>query len=734
MTYPTYTPAPPTAAPAGRSMHVYADRLMLTPVPVDYQRPCVLPNIQYLPTELAQAYPYIVAVCIEAIQAKAGANALRIFMYNQMSLNGYNNADFCAFVAGVVQVLDMRMATRVYTEIGSGAVDAATVYAELQLAMNVLMYPELARVMDPNTSKAVSHLIGVFNALSGEVQRYMASRTAPAAQAAQPQWQGQAAPAQPQWQNQPVQPQWQNQPVQPQWQPAAQQPVQWQGQVTQPQPSIPQPAWNAPATPAWNQSPQPAWRSQGPAISPVTGFTGNGAAPLFPSAAPPADVSSSESTSQYSTRFTSPYDQTPLVPKAQPVPSPAQHVHAMRALQEQSMTNSTPAALTLPKNLVKANDPSVRWKPTPTRPVTIAYNPNTSELYYQIEEDGSLTPVIVPLVKDPMDINKHLVVPSYVRTPPIGVDHLDTLKRTFEVAEALNADAQAIKQIAQAATPSIHAQYKDDSFASSLSLQELWFSNDIKLAAMNKKKGKLNLYRSCNVLLDPLVSTKNPKPFVDMLSNASSFAQACAMLRTAQDTLATGTHEHLDSQSLNFINMRLTQRFNDFLKKNLAVENGWIDSFMFDAPGVPDYIERTYSPVMSAALVARQQPMLREALAYCELEFEKEQNAVYLPDVSGEAGEVVRQLNVTYFYTYVTLTSLDLFSTELQMELPKVDVAVGIFQADVPLMRQIAENIFAHEKALDMEFGRHMLQTSDKVMFEFMSSVTHADFYLVIPA
>jgi hypothetical protein len=102
-----------------------------------------------------------------------------------------------------------------------------------------------------------------------------------------------------------------------------------------------------------------------------------------------------------------------------------------------------------------------------------------------------------------------------------------------------------------------------------------------------------------------------------------------------------------------------------------------------------------------------------------------------LPDETTDEGKEASKLNITYFYTYVTLTTLDLFSTELKLEIPATEVAVGVFEKQTPLMRHIAENIFTHEKALDMEFGRHLIQTADQVVVEVSRSVMHADFYLV---
>lgn len=390
------------------------------------------------------------------------------------------------------------------------------------------------------------------------------------------------------------------------------------------------------------------------------------------------------------------------------------------------MTPQPPVEATLPPNVVLASQGTVKWNPSPQASINVAYNPNESDLCYEIKPDGTTLPKTRKKAK--MDIVQHLVVPSFVPTPPLGVASLNPATRNFEMDEALAADAAAIEKLKPV---ELNAAYKDEGFTSALSLEELWFDNDLSLAAMRKKAGKVNLHRSCTLVLDPLVSEKDPKPFLDLLKASSTFAEAHAILMAAQSQVLGGTHPNLDVRSLTFINNRLTHRVNEFLKKELAVENGWISSFLEDIVSLLPYIERRYGESARKAMTLKQAELVRRAVLYGEKAFEDDQNEALLPDQETPEGKAAAELNITYFTTYVTLTSVDLFSVELKMEIPLKDVAVGVFEHETPLPRQLAENIFMHEKVLQLSFDRHLLRTADGVLLEFTKSAMHSEFFLV---
>lgn len=679
--------------PQATAMPWPIDRLLAPYVQVDPRNPPVMPKIPYLPVGLAPYYPAIVALAVDAIQAKAGQNPLRVFLFNQMSVNSYNNAEFTAFVDGVVRLLDFRLATRVYQDVSAGIADATVFFCELQAVGNTLRWPELRRYIDPQMAQGVDYVLGVLRTITADLMRHTEALQ-----------QGRvlefgAAPAQPMGYVPPVASY---------GQPVATGYIQPQGGAT-----------------------------HGPALSPVGATIG--ASPFYSGAAPaaPSNVNAPADDARFARLISSPYDTQPPAPAG--AVSPAANVQEMRRLKEQQMTqttipiNRTPGgqesvsadAGALPANYVVAT-PDVKWVPSRKVPINIAYNPNTTDLIYSIAPDGTTAPFIKKKENE-MDINKHLVVPSYANVP-LGTGSLDTSVRAFEANAAL---AELATTASKAKPAAFNVSYRDDTFDASMCLSQLWFNNELQLALMHKRDGKTNMHRSCGVLLDSLVSEKNPKPFLDMLQAAENFGQAAVYLKKANDQINTSGHEHLDARLLTLINNRLTHAVNEFLKTRLAVPLGWITSFMDDAPLLLGWFDKKYGETSRKAIESNQGAIVRDAVMYAQGDFDRDESAAYLPDEESEEGKEARKLTVTHFYSCVMLTSLDLFSVELAMEIPTTEISSGLFQEQTPLMRQLAENVFTHERALNVAFGRFLVRTADGVVLELSKSAAHADFYLV---
>jgi hypothetical protein len=652
------------------------DRLMNPMSQSSYGQPPVLPQINYLPQQFTQYYPLIVSACIDAIQASAQKSMLRVFLFNQMSSNGWSNREFTGFVEDLVRLLNMRMSQRVYQDIPSGATDVAMMYAELSTAANVANYPVLANYLDPQMMHGVQHVLRELAKLTDEIQRF-------------------AAP---------------------------------QGQYQHPQ-QYQQPHQNQ----HFQQPSVNDWRQNSPTRQTISPVAPIGASAIFGGGPVSQNATAAGAADRFS-RFYSPYDE--MAKSAPPPPPPpavshSQIVQDMRRFKEahpQAQATNAPA---LPVNFVKASDEGVQWRSSKKCINTLAFDPNADELYYSVSADGEMKPVTHPKERSEMDMNKHLVVPSYVKPAPQGLDSLDKGVRAFEMEKALTEDAKAA---GQAAPVQLNVTYTDDTFNTGLSLTELWFGNDVRLASMRKKENKVNLYRSCGLITQPVVSEKNPKPFLDLMLSAETFAKAHAILHTAGVAVNKGEHPCLDARLLSVINKRLTHRFNEFMKKQLAITTGWIDSFMEDINDVVPHVQRLYGDTARKGLEDNQAIIITQALSYAEEDFEKTQNETYLPSEDTEEGKEASKLCITYFYEYVSLTTLDLFSPELKLEIPKTEVAVGVFDQTTPLMRQIAENIFTHQKALNMQFCRHLVQTADGVILEVSLSVMHADFYLVATA
>lgn len=687
--------------PAFQELPFPDNRLLFQPIQVAYGNPPFLPQVPYMPQELAQFFPLIVSASIDAIQSKCNQNTLRVFLFNQMAQQGFNNPEFTAFVDAVIRIVEMQMYKLQYRDVSSSAQKAAELYAELCVAANTQRFPALLRSVDQTVLPHIQSALRDLGMLGQDLSQFQQGKARGFANNAPQQQQGYPNQYPNQYSNQYGVP---------------------QQQYAAPQQQFPQPGFNR-----WNN---PTAHVDGGAVS-----AGGIQSPQNYNTSTGGEAMYGKSNDPIAQRFEA---TERLRQSASSVH--AQNIQDLRREKETAIMGNMPKPVGVPAipsqelppefmEVYKASSSPVKWQPSEEYPVVPAYDPNTADLYYQIVGENQIKPLIKKKEQSEMDIEKHLMVPSYVKVPPAAVKSLDSDVRVFQTMEAARAQA---KDAEEAEPLEVNMAYKDSSFYSETSLEQLWFNNDVTLATMKRSGKKANVFRSCGVLLDPLVCTINPKPMIAEFAQAENFDQLCRKMLTAQDGINDGTYVDGDAKSLTFVNRRLTKRLNDFLKHNLAVPNGWIDSFMDDAKDVIPYLEKKYGAKFAEALRTRQKLLIEQALFYGDSEFEKDQNTNLFPFTDVDVEILLGSVTITYFCDNYTLTSMDLFAHELKAEVLKEgEISCGVFNAQTPTLRQIVENIFTHERSLKVTFSKHLIQTADKVVIEVTKSPIQEDFFLM---
>lgn len=682
--------------PALQELPFPDNQLMFQPIQVAYGSPPFLPQVPYMPPELTQFFPLIVSASIDAIQSKCTQNSLRVFLFNQMAQQGFNNPEFTAFVDAVIRIVEMQMYKLQYRDVSSSAQKAAELYAELCVAANTQRFPALLRNVDQSVIPHIQSALRDLGMLGQDLSQFQQGKARGYVN---------GAPQQPQGYHN----QYPNQYGVPQ-------------QYAPPQQQFAQPGFNR-----WNNQTS---HVDGGAVS----ARGVQSSQTYPAPAG-GEVVYGRSNDPIAQRFENNERMRQSASSLH-----AQNIQDLRREKESAIMGNVPKPIEVPltqgkelppefMEVYKASSSPVKWQPSEEYPVVPAYDPNTADLYYQIVGENQIKPLIKKKEQSEMDIEKHLIVPSYVKVPPAAAKSLDSDVRVFQTMEAARAQA---KDAEEAEPIEMNVAYKDSSFYSETSLEQLWFNNDVTLATMKRSGKKANVFRSCGVLLDPLVCTINPKPMIVDFAQSENFDQLCRKMLTAQDGINDGTYVDGDAKSLTFINRRLTKRLNDFLKHNLAVPNGWVDSFMDDAKDVIPYLEKKYGAKFAEALRTRQKLLIQQALSYGDAEFEKDQNTNLFPFTDVDVEILLGSVTITYFYDNYTLTSMDLFAHELKAEVLKEgEISCGIFNAQTPTLRQIVENIFTHERSLKVEFSKHLIQTADKVVIEVTKSPIQEDFFLM---
>lgn len=132
--------------------------------------PCV-PNVATHPFVQA-AVPAIAGVCADILQARARDNPLRMFTFNMMASNAYNNEDFAALVQGTADYIELMIAKNQYRDPDSALAPCCDQTIELFAADNMRRFPALEYELNPQFIQAASRMINLFDGIRNEMQNF----------------------------------------------------------------------------------------------------------------------------------------------------------------------------------------------------------------------------------------------------------------------------------------------------------------------------------------------------------------------------------------------------------------------------------------------------------------------------------------------------------------------------------------------------------------------------------
>lgn len=667
----------------------------------------VNPQLQFVPQPLVQYVPLIITEAMDALQAKAHINHLRVFTFNQMADNGWHNVEFAGFVQALIELIDFKLATGAMRDPVQCIRAMAVTYAEIQTGLNVGRYPALLQGMDQGMAAAVQEVQRQAQMTGQEIRMYQ-QRLSQTMQQPQPYGGGGygGGPAY-----------------------GGGQPGSFvtgggrgHGGVIDMRRQQMQSAGVGGSTGVFNNS-----HRADPAAAYDTGEPASGGDRWNRGRKQqhsenvqqgrPAPLGSTGNVAAGPAPFTnSPWAAVKQVQGSQSVRMPTGDAQPVQ-----------PQARNLPTG-VRLDPYEVKWVPSVKAPANVVFDPLSTVLCYEINPEGKfLQPAVYKKDEEQMDINQHVTTPSFLATQPVGIDDLDTRARQFEMDKSLQEDKELLGDPPEKL---LHVTYQDDPVQVDVSIENMWLRNETSLALMKKFKAKVNLHRTIAVSLVPLVTRTNPRSMITAIAKSPSFEAAAKVMKRY---LAEDDENSADTRKiLTFVNNRLTQRLNDFVRKGMALPAGTIDSFMEDAPGLPAWMEKKWSSAFSSVLVENQAAILVNALEVTDEDFAAVQNTNLFPEDKLE--EVSKLLTVTYFCDYTTLTSVDLFSNELRFDFPPNNtVSCGVFSSKTPLLHAIADNTLTHARNFDNVFYRHLVRTADGATLEILPSATTQNFIMVCP-
>ena len=153
--------------PTDKHLHQYLNLSVNNPpyVPQNYNAPqWLFPHLQS-----------ISAVTAIEIQNESKSNALRVFSFNQLGINNFNNNDFDSLVRVILDFIVMVIQTRKINTLDAAIEFAVPKLCECVAAFNVTNYPALLQCMHMSTHNYINNSIQEFRNILNEIKQFQMS-------------------------------------------------------------------------------------------------------------------------------------------------------------------------------------------------------------------------------------------------------------------------------------------------------------------------------------------------------------------------------------------------------------------------------------------------------------------------------------------------------------------------------------------------------------------------------
>lgn len=648
-----------------------------------YGQPPVNMQLQ-TPPELQSMVPLILNQLAIAIQERATANQLRIFLYNQQAANNFNNQDFLTLANLVGVCVDLVMRTQPGANIEAVVAKAARNVAEFMTAMNANQFPALTMNLPPADIQGIQSIIAKFDQ---EIQGMKQQLSPP------PQQQGSWGQPNTWGQQQPPQGQYGGyQPQQPQRQYGGGHQAATHG-------------YGGIAAPAAPVS-APAWRGRPVGGTPVKQVT----------AIPP------EATAIPSARRTFRSGVTPIGAPTKPV---------IRTV-EPTLANLPPPPI-IPKTDIEVYDDSGfnwlltqgltevnYWRSTQLYPYSVAYNPTLFNTHHLNDTKGNVRTVLVNKDPIPMDRTAHLTAPKISPSWSVPI-----------YAESVAMD-RFDRKMAIVFEDLVYEKYPGG-ISQTSSTEEHWAMASTYLGAvMINNHNKRQVVRIGGVVAEPSVCNPLFKLWVGDLSKLTTPAEAQKYLKNLIEDADQRTERH-DAQLASKINRRLTNRINRFITNELALTSGVIDSFVVDISELPPHLEKKFGEGVKATFLKAFSGLVADALTFAENGLHKDIVEYYCGEYSESLGGPAGDRDLLSFFQHNEYAYVDLSSVELQVDLATTQVAVGVKESLTPLFYGVCEDLLGvHDYVTaKQESIRYYIRTNDDVTFEINRGAMNKEFFFV---
>lgn len=649
--------------------------LQFQPMMFTQDAPPVLPNLTDLNPKIAYILPNVCSEILNEVTNKSGANNLRIFHFNQIYTNNFNNQDFFQLVQSTMDMIELALVNQTAhsPEHAMQIVIPNSVLFSCVLNLQNPQYRQsLASVSDQRViyeaEKYYPQIASVQNAILNYKQSAYNTMQSPAfINHSGGRLQNQ------QWNQQPTQQQYGNPPM------------------------------------------------------------GNSYNARFPSAAAPVN------NQQYQTQKT--YTQKPFQPvqqnqyqQQQPMNPDSKYSYLEKARDVQvsvvpkyqqpvQQVQSTPVEIIEVKDN-DGYDEKTKWIPSEEFPYPVAVNKkqklrSKTSIRTKTLIDGTVKNILInelivqPRSKEDMDREQHTLVTS---AEMAITSFIPTAFTTRE--EAVNNALTNVASQANKESPKLSDKVKtNEKWQAHMFLDRHIFENKVAHVARTTDD-ECSAYRSYHVLTKPFVSKRDNGDVLQHLSKSTSIYE---LIKRMQDAVVGNTDKHV-VQFIYEVDRYLTDEFSKYLSGKFCIYIKKLDSFMDDCGSIYDFILQNSTEAHLQAFKENEHNFIKSFVNSIQSEdveqISKEGSNIYAAD------EETVLANVTFIENAYSITSIDIHSTEINIELYKETEDEGkgrsslIKQSNNPLLFKFAKDLITETIEVGFNFAHHLVITSDGVIYE----------------
>lgn len=663
------------------------------PLQLSLNNPPCVPQFQ-APGFMNDLIPVIAAAVAMDLQNNAQNSPPRMYAYNLVSENAYQNAEFAGIVMGVVDWVCLGLAERKFQNPEIAAQTLIPKMCEIYVANQVVQHAELQQNVPPAMQAHINGLVGLYQAVGNEIGAFKQSPVYASMMQQQQQNTGWGNNQGGGWGNQGGGQQW-----------GQQQGSAWAGGQNNQR---------------WGAQQGSGWMQQRPAARQFTGGlnAGGGSSGLFAGGGNATPVSSGESsfnTSRFETRVAEEHP----VKKSAWVPPAEQAVEAANQAQQAAKQVETKPVGSTDEHV---DSTKLVWRASDTQPYSPAYNPRTHLLYLRKLADGTVAQLVKERTDSSMDRDKHRLPTAFGPAPK----HIDTTK-SVDSLHRVSAGVKLLTEVVGDGEAGDEPPKKplvqviEEAWVLEPTESLAWLQGRLKCLAVMQDQPTPDVFRIRAQVAEPFVSNKDERGAIESFAEAKSYEELQEMLLSVEAAMSGPLFAAIDR--------KLTDVVNRVLSQMLSIGDIRIQSFVADVADLPPVIRKYYGETFENAFLGNQTKFIRAAFA----KFAEAEDEVLLTDnlLMDRVYSKDNEPKITYLTSNHTLTYLNVTAIELELELDPKDKVASMITIDTPELHRLAESIFEAASGPVDNFARHLICTADDHVLELTEGLIGSEIYLI---